>query len=53
MIIKIKELANIFLLQNAKVDHSKAIKEYSGSAADKVSGLKFRSEYVIENLFFY
>ena len=30
-----------FPLQNAKVDHSKAIKEYSGSAADKVGELEF------------
>ena len=30
-----------FQMQNAKVDHSKAIKEYSGSAADKVGDLEF------------
>jgi hypothetical protein len=30
-----------FPLQNAKVDHSKAIKEYSGSAADKVGDSEF------------
>ena len=36
----VREIAVIPLccvsLQNAKVDHRKAIKEYSGSAADKV-----------------
>lgn len=40
-IIQLQLLSNTsFPLQNAKVDHSKAIKEYSGSAADKVGDLE-------------
>ena len=37
--IKSKVTIAHFPLQNAKVDHSKAVKEYSGSAADKVGDL--------------
>lgn len=41
-IIQFQLLSNTsVLLQNAKVDHRKAIKEYSGSAADKVGELEF------------